>query len=62
MSKTTDTEMKELIKTIDRKVDLLTQKVDILDSSINKLDSRLWAFIGIILVSLLGAFLKAFEF
>ncbi len=66
MSKATDTEIKELIGAIDRKLDLLTQDVSIvkqdvstIKGSIEKMDNRLWAFGGLILVACLGAFLKA---
>lgn len=62
MSKTTDTGIKDLILSLDRKVDSLTQKVDTIDESVKKLDNRLWAFVGVILIALLGAFLKAFDF
>jgi hypothetical protein len=66
MSKATDTEIKDLIisldkkfDSLDRKVDLLTQKVDGIDEIVKKLDNRLWAFGGLIVAACVGAFLKA---
>ena len=59
MSKSTDTEIKDLIKEVDRKLDLLTQEVSTIKGSIEKMDNRLWAFGGLILAACLGAFLKA---
>jgi hypothetical protein len=59
MSKATDTEIKELIGSIDRKLDLLTQEVSTIKGTIEKMDNRLLAFGGLILVACLGAFLKA---
>jgi archaellum component FlaC len=59
MSKATDTEIKDLISGIDRKVDLLAQEVSSIKSTVEKLDNRLWVFGGLILAACLGAFLKA---
>jgi hypothetical protein len=66
MSKATDTEIKDLILSLDKKfnaldhkIDLLTQKVDGIDETVKKLDNRLWAFGGLILAACVGAFLKA---
>lgn len=62
MSKTTDTEIKDLIlsldkrfDSLDRKIDLLTQKVDGIDETVKKLDGRIW---GLVILSL-GACLTA---
>ena len=59
MSKATDTEIKELIGAVDRKLDLLTQEVSTIKGSIDKMDNRLWALGGLILAACLGALLKA---
>lgn len=59
MSKSTDTEIKDLIKDVDRKLDLLTQEVATINTKIDKLDNRLWGLGGLILAACLGAFLKA---
>jgi archaellum component FlaC len=59
MSKATDTEIKDLISGIDRKVDLLAQEVSSIKSTVEKLDNRLWVFGGLILAACLGALLKA---
>jgi hypothetical protein len=59
MSKATDTEIKDLILSLDRKIDLLTQKVDGIDETVKKLDNRLWTFGGLIIAACVGAFLKA---
>jgi hypothetical protein len=61
-----DTEIKELIGSVDLKLDLLAKDVSIvrdeiltINSAIKGLDNRLWAFGGLILAACLGAFLKA---
>jgi hypothetical protein len=59
MSKSTDTEIKDLIGIVDRKLDLLTQEVATINTKIDKLDNRLWTFSGLILAACLGALLKA---
>jgi hypothetical protein len=66
MSNSTDTEIKELIGSVDRKLDLVIQEVSnikqdvsTIKSSIDKMDNRLWTFGGLILAACLGAFLKA---
>jgi hypothetical protein len=68
MSKATDTEIKDLILSLDKKfnaldhkIDLLTQKVDGIGETVKKLDNRLWAFGGLILAACVGAFLKALD-
>jgi hypothetical protein len=58
MSKTTDTEIKDLIFAIDRKIDLLTQKVDGIDETVKKLDGRIWGLVILILGACLTAVLK----
>jgi hypothetical protein len=58
MRKATDAEIKELLGSIDRKIDLLTQEVSSIRSTINEIDDRLWAFGILILVACLGVFLK----
>jgi hypothetical protein len=58
MSKTTDTEIKDLIFAIDRKIDLLTQKVDCIDETVKKLDGRIWGLVILILGACLTAVLK----
>ena len=59
MSKATDTEIKELIGVVDRKIDLLTQEVSGIKTTVDKMDNRIWAFGGLILAACLGALLKA---
>lgn len=73
MSKVTDTGIKELIESVDRKLDLLTQEVSTIKqevsnikqevstikSMIEKMDNRLWGLGGLILAACLGALLKA---
>jgi hypothetical protein len=66
MSKATDTEIKDLILSLDKKfdtlghkLDLLSQKVDGIDETVKKLDNRLWAFGGLIVAACVGALLKA---
>ena len=58
MSKKTDAEIKDLILTLDKKIDSLTQKVDLIDENIKKQDARLWGLILLILAACLGAILK----
>lgn len=45
MSKKTDVEIKDLIITLDKKIDSLTQKADLIDESVKKQDTRLWGLI-----------------
>jgi hypothetical protein len=58
MSKATNTEIKELIGAIDRKIDLLTQEASSIRGTVDEIDDRLWAFGSLILVACLGVFLK----
>jgi hypothetical protein len=67
MSKTTDTGIKDLILSLDKrfdsldhKVDLLTQKVDGIDETVKKLDGRIWGLVVLILGACLTAILKLF--
>ncbi len=59
MSKSTDTEIKDLIKDVNHKLDFLTQEVATINTKIDKLDNRLWGLGALILAACLGAFLKA---
>ena len=59
MSKATDSDIKDLISGIDRKLDLLTKEVSSIKNTVDKMDGRLWAFGGLILAACLGALLKA---
>jgi hypothetical protein len=66
MSKSTDTEIKDLIGAVDRKLDLLAKDISIvredistIKAEIKGLDNRLWAFGGLILVACLQAYFRS---
>jgi hypothetical protein len=66
MSKSTDTEIKDLIGSIDRKLDLLVKEVSSVREEVSSLrqdmkglDNRLWSFGSLILAACLGVFVKA---